>query len=93
MKSIMQDEKVCYFSDRTDNLEMHHIFPGPNRKHSEKYGLKVYLTHDLHNEPPDGVHFNRARSDALKRAAQKKFEETHTREEFMKIFGRNYVFE
>jgi hypothetical protein len=72
-------------------LECHHIFNASNRKHSEKYGLKVTLCHWCHNEPPRGVHHNRENMLLLKRLAQEKFEETHSREEFMKIFGRNYL--
>ena len=55
----MQTEKRCYISGRTDCLERHHVFGGPNRKLSEKYGLWVWLNHEYHNEPPNGVHFNR----------------------------------
>ena len=50
-KSIMQSEKVCYLSGRTDWLEKHHLYQGANRKLSEKYGLWVYLNHYWHNEP------------------------------------------
>ena len=38
-----------------------------------------------------GVHFNRALDLALKVECQRKFEETHTREEFMKLIGKNYL--
>lgn len=66
MKSILQTERECYLSGRTDWLEEHHIFYGQGRrKLSEQYGLKVWLNHYWHNEPPTvdcpcgGVHFNR----------------------------------
>ena len=90
MKSIVQEEKACLFCGRTPTEE-HHCFGGANRKLSEKYGLKVYLCHEHHNEPPFGVHFNKENMDMVRRIAQRKFEETHTREEFIKIFGRNYL--
>jgi hypothetical protein len=54
--SIMQDEKVCFLSGTLEGLERHHIYGGANRRNSAKYGLWVWLRHDLHNEPPDGVH-------------------------------------
>lgn len=93
MKSILQDEKKCFITGRTDNLENHHIFGGkPNRKNSERYGLKVWLTHEWHNEPPNGAHHNKKTADYLKEEGQKAFERVHgNREDFVKIFGRNYL--
>jgi len=90
-KSIMQNDKESIFSGRTDNLEYHHIFGGSNRKHSEKYGLTVWLTHDEHNEPPFGVHHCKAANRSLQRAGQIKFQETYPELDFIKIFGRNYL--
>lgn len=96
MKSILQKEKVCFISGSTSNLEEHHIFYGSaNRKLSEKYGLKVYLTKHFHtgdiNGNQDAVHFNRDLDAYLKQKAQTRFEYTHTREEFITIFGRSYL--
>lgn len=91
-KSILQDEKVCYISRRTHFLEKHHIFGAANRSLSEKYGLWVWLNHHWHNEPPNGAHFNRQTMDYLHRKGQLAFEKVHgTREDFMRIFGRNYL--
>ena len=89
-KSIMQTERESYFSGRTDNLEKHHVFGGSNRKWSEKYGLWVYLTHDEHNEPPNGVHFNKRIRQRLQAEAQRRFEEVYPELNFIEIFGRNY---
>jgi hypothetical protein len=91
LKSIIQAEKECFFTGFRQWLERHHIFGGSNRKHSEKYGLWVYLEHHMHNEPPEGVHHNRERDLALKRIGQAAFERTHSREKFMRIFGKNYL--
>ncbi len=92
MKSILQNEKKCYISGRTDCLEEHHILGASNRKNSERYGLKVWLTHDWHNEPPNGAHHNKKTADFLHKKGQKAFERVHgTREDFMRIFGRNYL--
>lgn len=95
MKSIIQSEKVCFMTADTENLQEHHIFGGSNRKWSERYGLKVWLRvdwhlHDasnyaLHRHPGKGLDLE------LKQLAQEKFEETHTRAEFMSIFGRNWL--
>lgn len=69
------------------------VFGGANRKLSEKYGLVVNLCHECHNEPPDGVHFNSRRMLALRRWAQKQAMEHYgwTVDDFIKIFGRNYL--
>lgn len=91
MKSILQNEKRCFFCNSSQWLEEHHCFGGANRKLSEKYGLKVWLCHNHHNEPPFGVHHNAENMRKLRAAAQAKFEETHTREEFMRLFGKNYL--
>lgn len=92
MKSILQNEKRCYITGETKNLEEHHIFGGANRRLSERYGLKVWLTHDWHNEMPFGAHFCEETALFLKRAGQTAFEKVHgTREEFVEIFGRNYL--
>ena len=49
MKSIIQSEKKCFITGRTDNLQEHHIFFGAkNRENSERYGLKVWLTAEHH---------------------------------------------
>lgn len=91
-KSILQTEKRCFLCGSQTWLEEHHIFEGTaNRKISEKNGFKVYLCHYCHNEPPKGVHFNRANNLKLKRACQRKYEETHTREDFMRLIGKNYL--
>ena len=89
---MIQTEKECYISHRTDNLESHHIFGGSNRKLSEKYKLKVWLTHDWHNEPPYGVHHNKELMQKLHEVGQRYYEEHYgTREDFLREFGRNYL--
>lgn len=94
MKSILNTERgQCFICGRYAMTECHHVFGGPNRKLSEKYGLKVYLCHDCHNEPPRGVHHNRQTELWLKAEAQKIAMEKYgwTVEEFIQKFGRNYL--
>lgn len=100
MKSIMQrKDGTCYLCEKLlgdstswEYVEEHHVFDGiANRKLSEKHGLKVYLCVGHHRIAPGAVHNSRETSDLLKAAAQRKFEETHTRKEFMDIFGRNWL--
>lgn len=91
-KSILQAEKRCYLTGAENiPLHEHHIFAGKNRKASEKHGFKVWLRPELHNMSNAGVHFNKELDLRLKRECQARFEETHTREEFMAIIGANYL--
>lgn len=93
MKSILQNKKESYISGSTYNLEEHHIFFGTaNRKISEKQGFKVWLTLEEHRGTY-GVHGkNGKKLDLkLKQDAQRKYEETHTREEFIKLIGKSYI--
>lgn len=100
MKSILQQKDgTCYLCGKLladpvvhGYTEEHHVFGGTaNRKLSERYGLKVYLCLRHHREGPQAVHNNRANAQLLKADAQRKFEETHTRNEFLEIFGRNWL--
>ena len=85
--------RKCYLCGRAWGIEKHHVFGGSNRKKSEKYGMVVDLCHWCHNEPPDGVHHNSEVNHRLKAGFQGKFEETHSREEFRRIFGKSYILE
>lgn len=91
MKSIIQTERECYVCGTTQNLHEHHIFGAANRKHSESYGLKIYLCAPHHNMSDKGIHFNKELDISVKQMAQEIFEETHTREEFREIFGKSYL--
>jgi hypothetical protein len=84
------ESDCCFFCPRPAT-EAHHVFSGAYRKKSERHRYKVGLCHWCHNEPPDGVHFNHENSLVLKRMAQAEFEKTHTREEFIQVFGKSYA--
>lgn len=96
-KSIMQeDDNICYLcgaNGSMDYLHWHHVFGGSNRKWSEKYGLKVRLCGQrCHENGLNAVHRSKATADRLKKEAQRAFESAHgTREDFIQIFGKNYL--
>ena len=93
MKSIIQSKRECYICHATQGLNCHHIFTGCNRKQADKQGLTVYLCVN-HHTGNNGVHNgNEYWYKKLQVIAQRKFEETHTREEFMKLFHKNYIME
>ena len=93
--SIMQGEKKCYLTGyEGDGLDCHHIYFGTaNRRISDENGFWCYLRHDMHieNSPNATPHNDKEVDLYLKQECQKKFEETHTREEFMELIGRNYL--
>lgn len=91
MRSILTDDlEHCFICGRGGWIEMHHIFGGPFRPKSGKYGLVVPLCHWCHNEPPNGVHHNRQRMDWLREKGQEAFEREYPDKSFIKEFGRNY---
>ena len=93
MKSIMKTEKgICYQCGIQARTQEHHIFYGSNRKLSTRYGLTVHLCLDCHTGSRNGVHRNRENDMRLKIQGQKAFESKHgSREDFRRIFGRNYI--
>lgn len=95
MKSVIQKDKSrCYLCGRNDAMEQldkHHVFFGPYRGKSERYGLTVYLHHwQCHI---NGVH----RYADVCRTVQEKVQRlamAHygwTEEDFRLIFGRSYL--
>ena len=91
MKSIIQTEKECYVCGNK-TVHLHHIYGGwANRRISDAHGFTVYLCPYHHNMSNEGVHFNRKLDGYLKRKCQRIYEQTHTREEFMNLIGRNYL--
>lgn len=90
----MQNQKeICFICARPATEEHHVLFGTANRKLAEQDGLKVYLCHNCHNEPPIGVHFNKETDLQLKRLAQKAYMEYYhkTKEDFIKRYGKNYL--
>ncbi len=101
-KSIMHNKQdgtcfLCmYLHDdysRKTGLEEHHVMEGTaNKKLSEHYGLKVYLDPEHHRlSRKESPHQNAEISDLLHRLAQKAFEKKYSYEEWMRVFGRNYI--
>ena len=70
-----------------------HIFAGGRRQISEREGFWVYLIGRLHNQSNEGVHGKNGHELdlKLKQDCQRKYEETHSREEWMLLLGKNYL--
>ena len=90
---------TCYLCMRLHNdyrihayTEEHHVFGGnPNRDRSEAEGLKVYLCPEHHRTGPEAVHNNHDNMLMVQQDAQRVFEQTYSRKEFVKLIGRNYL--
>lgn len=98
MRSILQDDpNVCYLCGRSggfDPLDKHHVFSGPLRKKSERYGLTVWLCHDrCHIFGPDSAHQSGKTALHLHQQAQRAAMERYgwTVEDFRREFYKNYL--
>lgn len=88
---VAEDNEQCILCNRPREC-WHHCFGGHGRRSiSEREGLVVPLCNACHNMTNKSVHFNKQIDLLVKKLAQKKFEEHHTRERFIKLFGRNYL--
>ena len=73
MDSVLQRDKTrCYLCHRADEkLDMHHVFYGPLRKKSNKYGCVVWLCHNrCHIFGDNSVHKNHKIDLWLKKRCQ-----------------------
>lgn len=76
---------------RNKEVHCHHVFFGPNRRNSEKYGLIVDLCVAHHEYGPEAVHTNSEIDLMVKQHYQRLFEKIYSNEKFMEVFGRNYL--
>lgn len=91
MTSIIQDNwEECYLCGGVATEE-HHVFNGPDRKAADKYGLTVHLCPHCHRTAPYAAHKDINTKRMLQQIGQTAFERRHGHEEFMRIFGRNYL--
>jgi hypothetical protein len=90
--SLIQKRRECYICHSVYTLHKHHIFFGRgNRRVSEAHAFTVYLCAEHHNLGNVCVHNNREMDLMIKRQCQKEYEKTHSRAEFIKLIGKNYL--
>lgn len=98
-KSILQEKDGrCYLCMILNNdyrihrvTHEHHIYGGPLRDISEAEGFKAHLCVRHHEFAKEAVHENHENMRLLQRKCQMKYEETHSRQQFMTLIGRNYL--
>lgn len=92
-KSVLVDDmEHCVICGR-EAVNLHHVLFGnfgSGRKHSDQDGYVIPLCHN-HHTGKEGIHFNKDLSDWWKRAAQRHFEQAHSRKEFIERYGRSYL--
>ena len=90
--SILQgEERQCYFC-LSPYVEYHHIYFGTkHRKISDKHHFTVWLCHLHHTGSSCSAHRSRSMDLILKQECQKKYEESHSRDDFIKLIGRSYL--
>ena len=96
---LHRKDGTCYLCCGLDHdyrihkdLEEHHAFPGnPGRQTSETFGFKVYLCQQHHRIGSAAVHNDPEMLRLIQRDVQEEYEQTHTREEWMSIMGKNYL--
>ena len=89
--------KTCWLCGRNgvaEPLDRHHIFGGPYRKKSEKYGLVVYLCHSsCHILGRWAAHQNADTMLRIKQYGQEQAmrENGWSVDDFIREFGKNYL--
>ena len=82
------DTERCYLCGSTYKLTWHEIYSGKNRQNSMKNGLCLRLCLNCHSKEQEDSQFN----DYWRKQVQLYWEEnTGSREEFIKVFRRNYL--
>lgn len=95
MKSILQEDTDYCIECRRYGTEIHHVLygKGNNRKLATKYGLVVGLCYN-HHRGTQGVHNGNKELDMkLKQMAQRQFNLVYQNEDFLALFGRNYLYD
>lgn len=87
---IGAESHFCYYCGRYGDTARHEIFGSSNRQQSKADGLWVSLCPYCHKWEHEGGGLERD-GVTLKQIGQMAYERTHTREEFIKRYGRNYL--
>ena len=91
-KSIITDDlTVCIECGRPADAVHHCIYGVANRKLSEKYHLVVGLCYNHHTGQCGVHHGNKELDMKLKQMAQRAFMEHYPQDDFLAVFGRNFL--
>ena len=89
---LTNDLDRCIFCGAPDP-DIHEVYGGSNRQISMANGFCVPLCrwHHLMVTNPDKTALGFVIDKELKEKCQKVYEQQHTREEFIKLIGKNYI--
>ncbi len=82
-KKIIKSGKCDLCHKSFKHLDPHEVYGGANRKRSIENGFIKMLCRKCHGD--------NKKLQQLKIDTQKEYEKNHTREEFIKIIGKNYI--
>ena len=89
--SRLQTKVECFKTGSTLDLQIHHCIPGTHqRKKADEDGLWVYLNANIHNYIHRTAEGKELLHD-LQKLAQTEYEKDHTREQFIKRYGKSYL--
>lgn len=91
--SLIQDTKKCYICNTTQNIHIHEVYFGKNRKKSIDDGCCVYLCGRHHNQSNEGVHFNHKLDIELKKQMEIYWLKCYNKnvDDFISRYGKNYL--
>lgn len=89
---ITKDLEHCYicYKKGMKNIpkdDLHELLEGKNRQVSMKYGLVIPICRKCHNL----VTNDKTLQDKLHKVAQKEFKKHYKTENFIQVFGKNYL--
>ena len=78
---------ICYICEQAKKEDYHEIFEGKNRQISMKYGLVIPICRKCHKKVTNDVTLQ----EKLHKVGQEVFKNYYKSENFMQIFGKNYL--
>lgn len=83
---LTKDLEHCYIC-KAKKQDLHEIFGGKNRQTSMRYGLVIPLCRKCHNL----IENDETLKEKWHKVAQKEFKKHYKSENFVQIFGKNYL--
>lgn len=83
---ITNDLEHCYIC-KAKKEDLHEIFGGRNRKKSMEFGLVIPVCRKCHKN----IENNETLKQKWHKVGQKEFKKHYKTEDFMQIFGKNYL--
>ncbi len=77
----------CYICKQNKKEDWHEVFEGKNRQVSMKYGLVIPICRKCH----EIITNDKTLQDKYHKVGQKVFEKHYKSENFLKVFGQNYL--